>query len=129
MPAGRYVITKIVEIKRSGVVLRGAGPDQSVLVCPVPLETIKPNMGATTSGRPTSNYSWSGGMVHFKGSWKRGKAVLVHRPVKRGSRQLPVTVTSGFKIGERVEISVTDDSKKSLLALPRLRRRRHRSVP
>ena len=77
VPPGRYLITRIVEITRSGVVLRGAGPDQSVLVCPVPLETIQPNMGETTSGRPTSNYSWSGGIVEVKGTWKNGKAATV----------------------------------------------------
>ena len=35
VPPGRYLITRIVRINRSGVVMRGAGPDQSVLVCPL----------------------------------------------------------------------------------------------
>ena len=116
VPPGRYLITRIVEIKRSGVVLRGAGPEKSVLVCPVPLETIRPNMGATTSGRPTSNYSWSGGMVQIKGSWKKGKAAAVTGIVKRGDAVLPVSSTAGFAPGQRVEILATDDGDKSLLS-------------
>src|SRR5258705_482278 len=43
VPPGRYVITQILEITRSGVVLRGAGPDQSILVCPVHLTAIRPD--------------------------------------------------------------------------------------
>src|SRR5262245_63781666 len=35
VPAGRYVITGIVSITASGTVLKGEGPDRSVLVCPV----------------------------------------------------------------------------------------------
>ena len=68
VPPGRYRITNILEIKRSHIVLRGAGSDKSVLFFPKPLNDIKPNWGATTTGRPTSNYSWSGGFIWFKGN-------------------------------------------------------------
>ena len=52
VPPGRYRITDILEIKRSQIVLRGAAPDKSVLFFPKQLNDIKPNWGATTSGRP-----------------------------------------------------------------------------
>src|SRR6185369_10706586 len=68
VPPGRYVITDILEINHSGVVLRGAGPDKTVLFFPKPLQKVKPDLGKTTTGRPTSNYSWSGGFVWFKGN-------------------------------------------------------------
>src|SRR5690606_26378904 len=61
VPPGRYRITKILEIRRGGTVLQGANADQSVLYLPTPLEQIRPNMTKNTGGRPTSNYSWSGG--------------------------------------------------------------------
>src|SRR5262249_27613506 len=48
IPPGRYVITEILDIKRSGVVLRGAGPDKSILFFPKPLQAIRPLMSATT---------------------------------------------------------------------------------
>ena len=63
IPAGRYVITDILTISESSTVLQGAGPQLTVLYVPKPLESIRPNMGATTTGQPTSNYSWSGGIV------------------------------------------------------------------
>jgi hypothetical protein len=40
IPAGRYVITKVLELKKSNLVLRGEGPDKTVLYFPKPLEEI-----------------------------------------------------------------------------------------
>ena len=54
IPPGRYKITKILEITRSGVVLRGAGPDKSVLYFPTPLNDIKPNWGFTSAAMTTT---------------------------------------------------------------------------
>ena len=51
VPPGRYRLTKILEIRRPGIVLRGAGPDKSVLFFHVPLNDIRPDWGATTTGR------------------------------------------------------------------------------
>ena len=42
IPPGRYVITDILEIERSGIVLRGAGTDKTTLVFPQPLQEIRP---------------------------------------------------------------------------------------
>ncbi len=116
VPPGRYRITRILEITRPGIVLRGAGPKQSVLVCPVPLESIKPNMGENTGGRPTSEYSWSGGMVWFKGR-NPGKAIgSVAAPAVRGDHELRIQgEISNLHTGEWVEISVVDDANKTLL--------------
>ena len=68
VPAGRYRITDFLYIKHSGTSLLGESPVKSILFFPTPLHTIKPNMGATTTGQPTSNYSWSGGFVYVTGS-------------------------------------------------------------
>lgn len=116
IPAGRYKITKILEIKRPGIVLRGAGAEQSVLVCPVPLNDIVPNWGETTSGQRTSNYSWSGGIVWFKGK-NAGKTIgRCVETAKRGSRELRVDGDlSKIKPGSWIEIGVTDDANKTLL--------------
>src|SRR5262245_13466664 len=53
VPPGRYRITKLLEITEPGVVLRGAGPDKTILVFHTPLNDIKPNWGATTTGQRT----------------------------------------------------------------------------
>ena len=93
VPAGRYRITGLLEITRSGVVLRGAGPDKTVLVCPKPLNDIKPNWGATTTGQRTSNYSWSGGFITVRGSFGSKKLTDVTVAAKRGDRDARQLVT------------------------------------
>jgi hypothetical protein len=116
IPPGRYRITKILQINKPGIVLRGAGTDKSVLVCPVPLNDIKPDWGATTDGRRTSNYSWSGGIIWFKGT-DGGKPVgPVTAPAKRGDHELRVADdTKGLRPGAWIQISVKDDADRSLL--------------
>lgn len=116
VPPGRYKITRILTLNRSGTVLRGAGPDQTKLVCPVPLETIRPNPGATTSGKPTSNYSWSGGIVEIRGQWHTGKPVAITNPARRGDRMITVAKDHSFQPGDRLRIEATDDDVRSLLS-------------
>src|SRR5215468_6524457 len=116
VPPGRYLITNILEIKRSHMVLRGAGPDKSILFFPKPLNEIKPNWGATTAGRPTTEYSWSGGFVWFKGNLGRRPLANVTAPAQRGDTTLRVSTTAGLRVGQRVEIAETDTPQNSLAA-------------
>jgi hypothetical protein len=116
IPPGKYKITRILEIKRPGVVLRGAGTDKTTLYCPVPLNEIKPDMGETSEGLPTSNYSWSGGIVWFKGDATGEKIARVAAPAKRGDTILRLASATGkLQPGEWVEVRQRDDGKKSLL--------------
>lgn len=71
VPPSRYRITRPLEITRPNIVLRGAGPDKTVLLFPKTLNDIKPNWGTTTTGQRTSNYSWSGGFITLRGSFQR----------------------------------------------------------
>ena len=116
IPPGRYRITRIIEISKSGVVLRGAGVGKTFLVFPKPLNDIKPNMGKTTSGRPTSNYSWGGGFIWFKGVIRSGDLTTITAPVKRGRRTFTVASSEKLKPGQRIQISLRDDKKQSLLS-------------
>lgn len=116
IPPGKYKITEILEITRPGVVLRGAGPGKTTLFCPIPLNDIRPNWGATTDGRRTSNYSWSGGMVWFKGRDKGKRIGPVVAAAKRGDTVLRLAAApSGLSPGDWVELRQTDDAKKSLV--------------
>lgn len=100
VPGGRYLMSKILEINKPGVALRGAGPEQSVLVCPVPLNDIMPDWGATTSGQRTSNYPWSGGIVWFKGRNTGKRLGACPTLAKRGDHELRVQGdTAGLKSG------------------------------
>lgn len=114
VPPGRYVITDILEIRKSGTVLQGAGPKQTVIYVPKPLEKIRSNMGATTSGRPTSNYSWSGGIVWARGRWTGGALSKVTAPARRGERVLAVDRPGRFRGGDEVRLVLRDDRARSL---------------
>lgn len=115
IPAGRYIISDILWIKKSGIVLRGEGPDATTLTFPRSLEDVKPNTGATTGGRPTSNYSWSGGFIWATGNLTQGKRVPVTSESARGSRVITLESESSLEPGERILIQVTDDDAKSLV--------------
>jgi hypothetical protein len=114
VPPGRYLITGILEINRPGVVLRGSGSAKTALVCPKPLQEIKPNWGATTSGRRTSNYSWSGGIVWFKGDLRQVELAAVVNEAKRAGRVLEVSSVAGMTPGLRIAVCQFDNASNSL---------------
>jgi Pectate lyase superfamily protein len=114
IPSGRYKITDFLTIRASGTVLQGAGADSSVLFFPIPLNTIKPNWGATTTGQRTSNYSWSGGFLQVLGSLASRALAQVTAPAKRGDRMLSVSGCEMLKVGDDVVLRLTDTPDKSL---------------
>lgn len=114
VPAGRYRITGLLEITRSGVVLRGAGSDKTVLVCPTPLNDIKPNWGATTTGQRTSNYSWSGGFVVVRGKFGSEVLAEISDTVPRGENTVTVGSAAKLRVGQEVEVYQSDLPDNSL---------------
>jgi hypothetical protein len=114
IPAGRYRITDLLEITRPNVVLRGAGPDRTVLFCPAPLNEIKPNWGATTEGRRTSNYSWSGGFLTLRGSLGGRKLADITSGAQRGNNAVIVASATGLRVGQEVEVYQADTPANTL---------------
>ncbi|MFP6581579.1 MAG: glycosyl hydrolase family 28-related protein [Candidatus Hydrogenedentota bacterium] len=114
VPEGRYRITKMLSIDKPNLVLRGAGPDKTTLFFPIPLNDIKPNWGATTSGQRTSNYSWSGGFIAIRGNFRTERITVVEGTAKRGAHQLIVADAGSLVIGQEIEIKLTDDAENSL---------------
>jgi len=115
IPAGRYLISNIIWIKKPNIVLRGAGPDKTVILVKKDLEDVRPNMGATTSGRATSNYSWSGGFIWARGHIRQKTISAITSESKRGVSKITIEKAAGLKVGQRVTVEVHDDAKKSLL--------------
>jgi len=114
VPAGRYVVTNTLDLNQSGTVLRGDGPGKTILFFPKTLDDVKPNWGKTTGGRRTSNYSWSGGFIRFKGSFGSAQLGKATAPAKRGAAQLTLDDTSKIKVGQKLEIRQTDTKENTL---------------
>lgn len=115
IPEGRYLISDILWIKKSNIVLRGVGIDKTVLHFTRELEDVRPNIGATTSGKPTSKYSWSGGFLWVQGALKSETISDIESEHKRGEKTLTVGSAVGVKPGQRVRVEMTDDAQKTLL--------------
>lgn len=113
VPAGRYVIRNFITLNKPGLVLRGEG-ENSVLYFPEPLDTVKPNWGATTTGQRTSNYSWSGGYVQIQGSAKTFNSTPIKEAAKRGDRSFRTASSVPFKPGDYIEILLQDTAGKTL---------------
>lgn len=116
VPNGKYLITDILYINRSGIVLRGESRDGAILYCPKYLNDIKPNWGATTGGRKTSNYSWSGGIVVLRGNYQSKQLATVTQPAKRYDKWIQVSDADGMKSGQWIEIRQHDTKQDTLAA-------------
>lgn len=114
IPEGRYVLTKMLVIDKPHIVLRGEGPDKTTLYCPTPLNDIEPNWGATTGGRRTSNYSWSGGFIAIQGSYGGERLAEITSPTMRGSRIVAVNDATSLAVGQEIEIRAEDTTENSL---------------
>ncbi len=114
VPKGTYVITDFLEIRSSNTVLRGTSNHQSVLKFPTPLNVIKPNWGATTGGRRTSNYSWSGGFISVRGSHSRKLLARVTADAQRGGTALKVSEPERFHIGDFFCLRLSDTQEQTL---------------
>jgi hypothetical protein len=77
---------------------------------------VKPNWGATTTGRPTSNYSWIGGFLVLSGSFNQQTLASITATAKRGETALSVSTVLGLSVGQWIEVRFTDDASKSLSA-------------
>lgn len=114
VPPGRYIISEVLRITKPGVVLRGAGAERTTLFFPKPLQAVEPNTGATTSGQSTSNYSWSGGFVRFQGDFRSTVLTAITGGAGRGDRMITVEKPEALRVGQMIEVRVTDTPDNTL---------------
>jgi hypothetical protein len=115
VPPGRYLIRQILWIHKPNLVIRGAGRDESVLVFDKPLQHIRPDMSATTTGQPTSNYSWAGGFIWIKGEVPDHDRQRITSEARRFERSFTVENPAALRVGQRVMVEVVDNGDRSLI--------------
>lgn len=104
IPQGRYVLTQVVKITKSNLVLRGAGPDKTILVIPKSLSDI----AGPQFNDGKSRYSFTGGFITVAGSMKGEKLADVAEPAKRGDRQLVLSAPLDIAPGTFIRLTMTD---------------------
>ncbi len=115
IPEGRYRLTQPLALDRSGLVLRGEGPDQSILAFTRPIsEVVRGTQG-----------SWSGGLIWMEpGGPRRSRfadgrdGAVVVRPARIGDTTVQVSAADAARLaplaGKMVPVTWSGD-----LSLPR----------
>lgn len=102
IPPGRYRLTRVLELDRSGLVLRGAGPGETVLFFPRPLFDA---LGKGPFGGPFG-WAWGGGWIWARGELpEEPELAEITRPARRGDYSLAVSTTDGLEPGRLVRLS------------------------
>ena len=105
IPAGRYKITRVLYIRKSNLVLRGAGQGLTTLVFTKHLtELLGPPPG--TAG--LESWSWSGGLIWVEGAETTTKLADITANAARGSKVLTVSSTAGLSVGQTIRLTMTD---------------------
>lgn len=114
LPPGRYLVSDFIRITRPGVVLRGAGPERSVLWFPRGLDALHPRARTTSTGSPASGYSFEGAFVSVEGDYRESPLAQVVAPAARGERELRVDNASALAPGKLISLVAREDEALSL---------------
>ena len=114
VPPGRYLVSDYLRIEKSGVVLRGAGPDQSVLWFPRGLDEVHPRKGSTSDGSPASGYSFDGAFLTIQGDYQAKPLAQITAVARRGDREVEVDQPAAFARGQAVLVVLHETKAQSL---------------
>lgn len=115
IPAGRFALNDLLEIRRSNIVLQGAGPGKTTLLFRKPGETLRPKPAKTDGNQPTTGWSWGGGLIMIGGKRNtKTQTVAVTADARRGDSKLALA-ENRFKTGDEIVLTLNDDEKKSLV--------------
>ena len=113
LPAGRFVLRNTLTLRKSHVVLRGAGIGKTILVIPQSLSELNPK--AVQDGKQP--YSFSGGFVLLRGQEKGVKLASITQPVARGGNTLTLDQPLALAPGTLVRILANNDETLGKLIL------------
>ena len=97
IPAGRYIVSQRLEIKKSNFVLRGEGAAKTTLFFPRSLSAVY-----------GGDFTFSGGFITVSGSDPGPVLATATANVARGATTLTVSGTAGIKVGDWVRVVQTD---------------------
>jgi Pectate lyase superfamily protein len=128
VPAGTYLLSSPVFMHWSGVVLRGEGPDSTVLHFSRPLDD---GYRPARQSNGNSRWSWTGGQIWFVAperralceaedfagteGWLMGETLADVSAASRGQRTLLVSDTSKLEAGAMVVLESQNPADASLL--------------
>ena len=91
IPKGTYVISKRIDISKGNLILRGAGPNKTILFFPNSLEAL---FGNKAKGTEQSQWAFRPGLINFNGRdpiTPETRLASVMAAAKRGSRTLTIS--------------------------------------
>lgn len=116
LPAGRYKISKVIVIQKSGTVLQGEGPDKTIIVPSVSLQEIDP-LPISYPDTGGTAYAYSGAFINVAGSstYYTRDYHAVTEPAVRGDTKLQLAPGHPIKAGDEIVVIASDTSGQSLL--------------
>lgn len=105
IPAGDYLLSRRLYVRKAGTILLGAGSAKTRLRFTKSLEELEPSPTNNTGGPATTQWSWIGGLLNFQGTSRNGKAQPI-ASAKRGDSRLTLRTAGSFKAGEEVVLTL-----------------------
>jgi hypothetical protein len=111
IPKGTYVISKRIDINKANVVIRGAGPNETILLFPNSLTDL---FGNNAKGTEQSQWSFRPGLINITGQDRinsQTRVASVVAPVPRGATSLELSTSPSIKKGEWIRLVQSDPPK------------------
>jgi len=116
IPEGTYLISKRIDIARGNLILRGAGPNKTILLFPNSLTDLS---GNKPNGAGQSQWSFGPGLLNFAGKdpiTAETRLAAVAAPAKRGDRTLKLLAQILIQKGQWIRLVESDPQKGSAAA-------------
>src|SRR2546423_6402793 len=113
IPEGTYVIARRIDISKGNFVLRGAGPNKTILLFPNSLTDL---FGNKAKGTEQSQWAFRPGLLNITGKDPidaRTRLADVTAPAKRGDRTLQLSNKISVAKGEWIRLTESDPKKDS----------------
>lgn len=105
IPSGRFILDKPITIKKSNVVLRGAGPRKTTFYVPRSLQELTP-LDSNADGGNKLAYSFGGAFLSIEGKRPREYGVAVVETSKRGDTHLELKSAEGIERGSWIQLNM-----------------------